>query len=84
VEEIDQWELVRRSEAVDGGRVRAAREWLEERAAGVHYDGDRLRGSASRLRSAARSAFPSVVSPAATEEPAYGNDNPAEGKPEVY
>ena len=42
VEEIDQWELVRRSEAVDGGRVRAAREWLEERAAGVHYDGDRL------------------------------------------
>src|SRR5918997_1598274 len=42
VEEIDQWELVRRSEEVDGGRVRAAREWLERYAAGVHYDGDRL------------------------------------------
>src|SRR5215210_6013284 len=42
-----------------------------------------LRGSASRLRSAARSAFPSVVSPAAADEPAYGNDNPGEGKPEV-
>ena len=42
VEEIDQWELVRRSEEVEGSKVRAAREWLEERAAGVHYDGDRL------------------------------------------
>jgi L-fucose isomerase len=42
VEEIDQWELVRRSGEVDGGRVRAAREWLEEYAAGVHYDGKRL------------------------------------------
>ena len=42
VEEIDQWELVRRSEEVEGGKVRKAREWLEEHAAGVHYDGDRL------------------------------------------
>ena len=42
VEEIDQWELVRRSEEVEESRVRAAREWLEEYAAGVHYDGDRL------------------------------------------
>ena len=42
VEEIDQWELVRRSEEVEGGKVRAAREWLEERAAGVHYDGKQL------------------------------------------
>ena len=42
VEEIDQWELVRRSEGVEGGKVRKAREWLEEHAAGVHYDGDRL------------------------------------------
>jgi L-fucose isomerase len=42
VEEIDQWELVRRSEEIDGGKVRAAREWLERHAAGVHYDGDRL------------------------------------------
>ncbi|MDQ3795838.1 MAG: L-fucose/L-arabinose isomerase family protein [Actinomycetota bacterium] len=42
VEEIDQWELVRRSEEVEGGKVRAAREWLEEHAAGVHYDGDQL------------------------------------------
>jgi L-fucose/D-arabinose isomerase len=42
VEEIDQWELVRRSEGVDGSKVRAAREWLERHAAGVHYDGDQL------------------------------------------
>ena len=42
VEEIDQWELVRRSGEVDGGKVATAREWLERHAAGVHYDGDRL------------------------------------------
>jgi len=42
VEEIDQWELVRRSEEIEGGKVRAAREWLEEHAAGVHYDGNQL------------------------------------------
>jgi L-fucose/D-arabinose isomerase len=42
VEEIDQWELVRRSGGVDGRRVRAAREWLEGHAGGVHYDGERL------------------------------------------
>ena len=42
VEEIDQWELVRRSEEIEGSKVRAAREWLEEHAAGVHYDGDQL------------------------------------------
>jgi L-fucose/D-arabinose isomerase len=42
VEEIDQWELVRRSAEVEGSKVRAAKEWLEEHAAGVHYDGDQL------------------------------------------
>lgn len=42
VEEIDQWELVRRSDDVDADRVRAARGWLEQNAAGVHYDGKRL------------------------------------------
>lgn len=42
VEEIDQWELVRRSEQVDKGRVQAARAWLERHAAGVHYDGKQL------------------------------------------
>lgn len=42
VEEIDQWELVRRSEEIENSKVRAAREWLERHAAGVHYDGDRL------------------------------------------
>lgn len=42
VEEIDQWELVRRSEGVEDGRVRRARRWLEEHAAGVHYDGKQL------------------------------------------
>ena len=42
VEEIDQWELVRRAEDIDPERVRAGREWLERHAAGVHYDADRL------------------------------------------
>jgi L-fucose isomerase len=42
VEEVDQWELVRRSEKVDASRVRAGREWLERHAAGVHYDGAAL------------------------------------------
>jgi L-fucose/D-arabinose isomerase len=42
VEEIDQWELVRRSERIEASRARAARGWLEEHAAGVHYDGERL------------------------------------------
>ncbi|MBA2618426.1 MAG: L-fucose/L-arabinose isomerase family protein [Rubrobacter sp.] len=42
VEEIDQWELVRRSEGIDAGKVRAARAWLEAHTADVHYDGGRL------------------------------------------
>ncbi|QYJ17033.1 L-fucose isomerase [Rubrobacter xylanophilus DSM 9941] len=42
VEEIDQWELVRRSEGVEAAKVRKAREWLERHAAGVHYDGRQL------------------------------------------
>lgn len=42
VEEIDQYELVRRSASVPDDAVRAARLWLEERVAGVHYDGARL------------------------------------------
>ncbi len=42
VEEIDQWEIVRRSELVEAGRVSQARLWLEKSAAGVHYDGKAL------------------------------------------
>jgi L-fucose isomerase len=42
VEEIDQWELVRRAEQVEESRARAAREWLERHAAAVHYDGKQL------------------------------------------
>ena len=42
VEEIDQWELVRRSELVEPSRARAGREWLERHAGGVHYDGRQL------------------------------------------
>ncbi len=42
VEEIDQWEIVRRAGAIDAARVAAARAWIERTAAGVHYDGDRL------------------------------------------
>ncbi|RIE15872.1 L-fucose/L-arabinose isomerase family protein [Candidatus Cryosericum septentrionale] len=42
VEEIDQWEIVRRVDEVDDARVAAAREWLERHAAAVHYDGQQL------------------------------------------
>jgi L-fucose isomerase len=42
VEEIDQWELVRRASEIDDGRVTAAREWLERHAEAVHYDATRL------------------------------------------
>ena len=42
VEEIDQWELVRRAEGVDPNRARAGREWLERHVAHVHYDDERL------------------------------------------
>jgi L-fucose isomerase len=42
VEEIDQWEIVRRSELVPAARASAGREWLEKHAAGVHYDGKKL------------------------------------------
>lgn len=42
VEEIDQWEIVRRAELADQGEVTKAREWLERHAAGVHYDGVKL------------------------------------------
>jgi L-fucose isomerase len=41
VEEIDQWEIVRRAEKVPAARQRAGREWFEKNA-NVHYDGDRL------------------------------------------
>lgn len=42
VEEIDQWEIVRRADLVEASRVVNAREWLEARCAGVHYDGKQL------------------------------------------
>jgi len=42
VEEIDQWEIVRRAELVDPARARHGRAWLERHAAGVHYDGVQL------------------------------------------
>ncbi len=42
VEEIDQWEIVRRAELADAGEVTKAREWLEQYAGGVHYDGAKL------------------------------------------
>ncbi|WP_194837004.1 L-fucose/L-arabinose isomerase family protein [Nocardia sp. XZ_19_369] len=42
VEEIDQWEIVRRAELADAGEAKAAREWLERHVAGVHYDGAKL------------------------------------------
>jgi L-fucose isomerase len=42
VEEIDQYELVRRADAVSPAVAASARRWLEERVAAVNYDGDRL------------------------------------------
>ena len=42
VEEIDQYELVRRSGEVPDEAVTHARQWLEAHAARVHYDGTRL------------------------------------------
>jgi L-fucose isomerase len=42
VEEIDQWEIVRRADTIDDARVTAGREWLERNAAAVHYDGAQL------------------------------------------
>ncbi|WP_329055875.1 L-fucose/L-arabinose isomerase family protein [Amycolatopsis sp. NBC_01488] len=41
VEEIDQWEIVRRAEAADPVEKRGAREWLERHAT-VRYDGVKL------------------------------------------
>jgi L-fucose/D-arabinose isomerase len=41
VEEIDQWEIVRRAEAADPAEKTRARQWLERHAT-VHYDGDKL------------------------------------------
>ncbi len=42
VEEIDQWEIVRRADTVEASRAREGRMWLERHAAGVHYDGRQL------------------------------------------
>ena len=42
VEEIDQWEIVRRSESVPAAKAEAGRRWLEEHVRGVHYDGKQL------------------------------------------
>ncbi|MBE3559779.1 MAG: L-fucose/L-arabinose isomerase family protein [Ktedonobacteraceae bacterium] len=42
VEEIDQWELVRRAGHIEQSRLRTARQWLEKHAAQVHYDGKQL------------------------------------------
>jgi L-fucose/D-arabinose isomerase len=42
IEEIDQWELVRRSAEVAAAEVTQARAWLERTTAGVHYDGNKL------------------------------------------
>jgi L-fucose isomerase len=42
IEDIDQYELVRRGSLVDPAVTKTARLWLEKHAAGVHYDGDKL------------------------------------------
>src|ERR1700727_2685917 len=42
IEDIDQYELGRRGSLVEPAATKAARQWLEKHAAGVHYDGDKL------------------------------------------
>lgn len=42
VEEIDQYELVLRADKADATEARKGREWIEQYAAGVHYDGKKL------------------------------------------
>jgi L-fucose isomerase len=42
VEEIDQYELVRRADTIEPARTARAREWLERHVAEVHYDGRQL------------------------------------------
>lgn len=42
VEEIDQYELVLRAEQADPAEARKGREWIEQYAGGVHYDGKKL------------------------------------------
>ncbi|MBK0870877.1 MULTISPECIES: L-fucose/L-arabinose isomerase family protein [unclassified Saccharopolyspora] len=42
VEEIDQYELVLRADKADANEARKGREWIEQYAAGVHYDGKKL------------------------------------------
>jgi L-fucose isomerase len=42
IEDIDQYELVRRGSGVKPSLTRAARQWLEKNAGGVHYDGHKL------------------------------------------
>ena len=42
VEEIDQFELVRRAENADPAEARRGRIWLEENCRAVHYDGELL------------------------------------------
>lgn len=42
IEDIDQYELVRRGSEVDPAVTKTARLWLEKYAAGVHYDGAKL------------------------------------------
>jgi L-fucose/D-arabinose isomerase len=42
IEDIDQYELVRRGSAIDPAITKSARLWLEKHTAEVHYDGDKL------------------------------------------
>ncbi len=42
IEHIDQYEIVRRSEAMPDARVNAGIGWLEQNGARIHYDGKRL------------------------------------------
>jgi len=61
VEHIDQWEIVRRSEAVPAPRRRSAREWLERHVAKVHYDGRQLTPEKLELQIASYYAVREII-----------------------
>ncbi|WP_404980605.1 L-fucose/L-arabinose isomerase family protein [Carboxydichorda subterranea] len=62
VEHVDQWEVVRRSQAFIGtDRVRHARQWLEEHVRKVHYDGQQLTPEKLELQIASYHALRDII-----------------------
>jgi len=62
VEHVDQWEIVRRSQAwVGKPEVAAAQRWLESKVKRVHYDGQQLTPDKLRLQIASYYAVKEIV-----------------------